>query len=105
MLDQVFVIDGEALEMRRTRLRLHGVEAPGSGQFCSDNLDETYRCGQTATLGMESFVRGNIVTCTIKDKDRYGRLVIECFVDGKNINKKLVHHGFALACREPLRLY
>ena len=46
------------------------------------------------------FVRGNIVNCINKDKDRYGRLVVECFVDGKNINKLLVRDAFALACRE-----
>ncbi len=49
---------------------------------------------------MESFVRGNIDNYTIKDKDRYGRLVVGCFVDGKNINKQFVRAGFALAFRE-----
>ena len=46
------------------------------------------------------FVLGNIVNCNNKDKDRYGRLVVECFVDGKNINKQLVRDGYALAYRE-----
>ena len=86
--------------MLGTRLRLHGADAPESGQFCFDSADETYRRGQAAALRMESFVLGNIVNCTIKDKDRYGRLVVECFVDGKNINKQLVRDGFALAYRE-----
>ena len=94
------MIDGDTLEMHGTRLRPHGVDAPESGQFCFDSSDETYRCGQTAALQMESFVLGNIVNCIIKDKDRCERLVVECSVDGKNINKQLVPYGFALAYRE-----
>lgn len=62
---------------------------PESGQFCFDSSDETYRCWQAAVLRIKSFVRGNIDNYTIKDKDRYGRLVVGCFVDGKNINKRL----------------
>ena len=94
------MIDGDTLEMHGTRLRLHGADAPESGQVCFDSSDETYRCGQAAALRMESFVRGNMVNCTTKDKDHYGRLVVECFVDGKNIKKQLVRDGFSLACRE-----
>ena len=76
------------------------MDAPESGQFCFDSSDETYRYGQTAALRMKSFVLGHIVNCTIKDKDRYGCLVLECFVDEKNINKQLVRNGCALAYRE-----
>ena len=97
MWGRVIVIDGDTLEMHGTRLRFHGVDAPESGQFCFDSLDETYRCGQTVALQMESFLLGNIVNCIIKDKDRCERLVVECSVDSKNINKQLVPYGFALA--------
>ena len=97
---KAIVIDSDTLEMHGIRLRLHGADAPESGQFCFDSSDETYGCGQAAALSMESFVGVNMVICTIKDKDRYGRLVVECFVNGKNINKQLLRDGFALAFRE-----
>ena len=54
MQGRVIVIDGDTLEMHATRLRLRGVDAPISGQFCFDSSDETYRCGQTAALQMEN---------------------------------------------------
>ena len=41
-----------------------------------------------------------MVIYTITDKDRCGRLVVECFVDGTNINKQLVRDGYALARAE-----
>ena len=41
-----------------------------------------------------------MVIYTITDKDRCGRLGVECFVDGTNINKHLVRDGYALARAE-----
>ena len=47
------MIDSDTLEMHGIRLRLHGADAPESGQFCFDSSDETYGCGQAAALRME----------------------------------------------------
>ena len=76
------MIDGDTLEMHGIRLRLHGADAPESGQFCFDSSDETYGWAKPRRKN-GSFVRGNIVICTIKDKDRYGRLVVEFLLMGK----------------------
>ena len=45
---------------------------------------------------MESFVLGNIVNCILYDEDKYGRLVVECFVDGKNKISSLCAMGSRL---------
>ena len=47
---------------------------------------------------MESFVLGNVVNCIINDKDNYGRIVIECFVNRKNKISSL----YATASRCPI---
>lgn len=38
-------------------------------------------------------------------KHRYGRLIADCFVDGYNVNARLVHEGLALAYRKYSKQY
>lgn len=40
------VIDGDALEVRGTRIRLHGIDAPGSGQACKAAGGKAHRCAR-----------------------------------------------------------
>ena len=46
---QATVIDGGTIEIHDTRIRLHRIEAPESGQFCMA-AGHRWRCGQLATL-------------------------------------------------------
>ena len=43
----VTVVDGDMLEIRGTRIRLHGIDAPESGQLCQRS-GKYYRCDQQA---------------------------------------------------------
>ena len=40
------------------------------------------------------------MSCIRKDKDRYGRLISVCYVNGEDINALLVERGWALAYRK-----
>ena len=102
---RVTVIDGDTLEMRGQRIRLHGIDAPESGQSCTDKNGMTYRCGQISANQMASYVRGKTVSCNVSDKDRYGRLVAACYVNGEDINERLVREGWALAYTQYSRDY
>ena len=102
---RVTVIDGDTLEMHGQRIRLHGIDAPESGQSCADKNGTTYRCGQISANQMASYVRGYTVNCNATDRDRYGRLVAACSVNGEDINKRLVREGWALAYRQYSRDY
>jgi endonuclease YncB( thermonuclease family) len=102
---RVTVIDGDTLEMHGQRIRLHGIDAPESGQSCADKKGATYRCGQISANQMASYVRGKTVNCNVTDRDRYGRLVAACYVNGENINERLVFEGWALAYRQYSRDY
>ena len=64
------VIDGDTLEVRGTRIRLHGIDAPESGQTCKDTAGQDYRCGQTAALALADRIGQGTVTCDPRETDR-----------------------------------
>ncbi|WP_412026662.1 thermonuclease family protein [Deinococcus yunweiensis] len=92
------VIDGDTLDIRGTRFRLHGIDAPESAQTCRRN-GQAYRCGQQVALLLAAKVRNRNVTCTQRDRDRYGRVVAVCRLTttGEDLNAWLVRQGWAVA--------
>ena len=65
------VIDGDTIEIRGERIRLHGIDTPESSQLC--DLDgQPYRCGQQAALALADKIGEKTVRCAEKDVDRYG---------------------------------
>ena len=96
---RVAVIDGDTLEMHGKRIRLHGIDAPESGQTCKSESGEAYRCGQLSAEHMAKYIKHKIIRCNVQDTDRYGRLVAVCFADGQDINEQIVADGYALAYR------
>ena len=102
---RVTVIDGDTLEMHVKRIRLHGIDAPESGQTCRSKSGKTYRCGQLAAIQMAKYIKRKTIRCNVRDTDRYGRLVAVCLADGQDINKRIVSDGFALAYRRYSRDY
>lgn len=93
------VIDGDTLEVAGIRIRLHGLDAPESTQTCTAQDGVSWRCGQRAALALDDLIAGRQVQCQVRDKDRYGRSVAECFVGGVSINDWLVRSGWAVAYR------
>lgn len=91
------IIDGDTLEIHGQRVRLHGIDAPESGQHCR-YAGTLQRCGQQAALFLhEQLIAGRSVTCERRDTDRYGRLVGVCTVAGTDLNASMVRNGWALA--------
>ena len=94
------VVDGDTLKIRGQRIRLHGIDAPESGQSCRTADGTPWRCGQKASLALSDRLGRSPVTCTAHDTDRYGRLVAVCHQeDGTDINRWMVAAGHALAYR------
>ena len=87
------VIDGDTISVGRNRVRLHGIDAPESGQTCDNANGLSYKCGQVATDRLSALIGANEVQCEVKDKDRYGRLVAVCFSKQINLNEQLVFEG------------
>ena len=64
------VIDGDTLEIGNERIRLHGIDAPESGQTCVVGL-ELWLCGQKADNALYNFIGASPVTCQERDVDRF----------------------------------
>lgn len=99
------VIDGDTLDIRGTRIRLFGIDAPESGQLCQDAAGKSYRCGQTAALALADRIGEANVSCEARDTDRYGRTVAVCRKGPEDLNAWLVQQGFATAYRRYSAVY
>ena len=97
---RVSVIDGDTLEIRGLRFRLHGIDAPESSQTCKDARGAVYLCGAVAANLLNENIGASNVTCTETDRDRYGRIVAVCRTRGEDLNAWLVGQGLAVAYRK-----
>jgi endonuclease YncB( thermonuclease family) len=93
------VIDGDTIEVRGTRLRLDGIDAPESKQTCEAN-GQTYACGEQATKALIALLGARPVECTETGKDRYQRIIAKCRVEATDLGTWMVEHGWALAFRK-----
>ena len=94
------VVDGDTLEIAGQRIRLHGIDAPESRQWCRIGMAEV-ECGKKATKALRRLIAGNPVVCQERDVDRYGRVVAVCLnAEGQDVGAELVRQGWALAYRQ-----
>lgn len=98
------ILDGDTIEVRGRRIRLHGIDAPESDQICHRN-GRPWHCGRDATAALDRFIGGRTVACTELDVDRYGRSVARCLVNGQDVSAWLVRNGWAVAYRRFSEVY
>jgi endonuclease YncB( thermonuclease family) len=91
------VIDGDTISVGATRIRLEGIDAPESAQACRRKWFGSWPCGTAATNALAAMVAGKAVRCEPRGLDKYGRTLAVCFVDGQNINARMVREGYAWA--------
>lgn len=84
------IIDGDTLRIGQTSVRLWGIDAPESGQAC-----QNAEPGPAASMALAAMIAGRSIICTRKDVDRYKRIVATCSVDGDDIERRMVHSGWA----------
>lgn len=100
-------IDGDTLRRRGDgyeNIRLAGIDAPELDQTCGA-AGETWPCGLEAKAFLDSLLRSGAgdgagvfwLYCALdEDPDRYRRAIGTCYVNGVNINERLVIEGLAL---------
>lgn len=94
------VTDGDTLRLNDVAIRLFGIDAPEIKQTCEQHDGSEWACGVWAAKQLQAFLDRRIVNCDGQTKDRYGRLVATCFVDGADIGAEMVRAGAAEAYRK-----
>ena len=77
-------------------MRLHGIDAPEMPGACRPGRECTPGDPYAARDYLESLTRGRDVSCTVVDVDHYGRDVVECAADGRNIACAMIASGQAV---------
>jgi endonuclease YncB( thermonuclease family) len=91
------VTDGDTIKVQLSsgpiNVRLDSIDAPESNQ----------PHGAAAKAALAKLVAGKQVELDVISQDRYERLVAVVYVDGINVNERLVREGHAWAYREYLK--
>ena len=83
-----YVTDGDTFSLRGIErpIRVWGLDAP--------ERDE--RGASAATSTLRRLVAGQSLTCRVRDIDRYGRIVGQCFLaDGRDVAAQMIAAGVA----------
>ena len=100
IVGQASVIDGDTIEIRGVRVRLHGIDAPESAQTCEDATGAVYPCGRRAAFALDNQIGSRTVFCEQRDTDRYGRAIAVCSAEDEDLNRWMVEQGWAIAYRK-----
>jgi endonuclease YncB( thermonuclease family) len=93
------IVDADTIWIGKTKIRLHGIDAPEMRQECTDQNGRQYRCGVSATKALRLMVGTQDVRCEGKARDRYKRLIAVCYMGKIDLNAAIVRQGWALAYR------
>lgn len=82
-----YVVDGDTITIRRTQIRLFGIDAP----------EMNHPHGRNAKSALISLCKGQQVRAEITDKDGHGRTVAKCYLpDGRDLSAEMVKLGLAI---------
>lgn len=98
------ISDGDTIAISGMKIRLNGIDTPERNQTCR-KAGVTWKCGYEVTETLRRWLDTKEVRCLGDTKDSYGRLIADCFVDGYNVNGRLVSEGLALAYRKYSKKY
>ncbi|EKS34334.1 thermonuclease family protein [Afipia broomeae] len=91
------VVDGDTVQVGTHRIRLQGMDAPETDQICLGQSGERWACGVAARDQLAKHAGNGPWTCRGTAKDRFGRLIATCEVNGENVQKWMVRNGWALS--------
>jgi len=108
------VTDGDTIKINDQKIRLFGIDAPETKQFCKEvylsflifNFKRDYKCGEKSTNALKKKIKNKKIRCLIQDKkDRYKRNIGICYLKRQDINSWLVKNGYAIAYRRYSKKY
>lgn len=89
--------DGDSIRLNGDRIRLLGIDAPELDQTCTDANGREWKCGRQAKERMAALLSGGVVRCVSRRRDRYGRALATCTVNGTDIAATMVSEGLAVS--------
>ena len=92
------VTDGDTIILNGKKIRFSGIDTPELKQTCVLNGSINY-CGLYAKKLLIKKIGVNKVYCIKEGKDRYKRILAECFVNNESLSSFLVKSGYAFAYR------
>ena len=93
---KIQVIDGDTIHIGKLKYRFFGIDAPEIKQICEKD-NTKIQCGVIAKSVLKNKIADKISKCIVKDKDRYQRLVAECFIGKESLSRFMVREGYAVA--------
>jgi endonuclease YncB( thermonuclease family) len=98
IVGKAWVVDGDTVDIARSRIRLQGIDAPESNQSCTDAGNRAWPCGRAAAHELIELIAGRPLKCEASGLDRYRRVLAVCALpDGSDVNAWMVQQGWALA--------
>ena len=94
------IIDGDTIKIGKQIIRFGGIDAPesfygGKKQKCYLNEKKVF-CGELSKQKLKEKISENIVYCIKEEKkDRYQRIIAECFINGESLSSFMVRNGYA----------
>jgi len=93
------VVDGDTIHLNGEKIRFTGIDTPELKQTCIKEDIENL-CGVTAKQILVNKIGNNPVECISEGRDRYKRILAECFVNDESLSTYLVRSGYAFAYRK-----
>lgn len=93
------IVDADTAYVAGVKIRLSGIDAPEMDQKCIDSQGRDSFCGVDAKVRLEDFTKNRTWYCQLNGRDRYGRSLGLCRVEGEDVSRWLVRNGLALAFR------
>ena len=93
---KIQVIDGDTIYIGKLKYRFFGIDAPEIKQICEKD-NTKIQCGVIAKSVLKNKIADKIPECIVKYKDRYQRLVAECFIGKESLSRFMVREGYAVA--------
>jgi endonuclease YncB( thermonuclease family) len=94
------VTSGDTLSVGRDEVRLSGIDAPETDQYCENEFGRPYQCGIQAMDALRELVGRNDVVCVKEGADEDGRMIGTCYAGDLNLNTRMVRTGWAVALPE-----
>lgn len=84
---RAYVVDGDGLVIRKTQIRLFGIDAP--------EMNHPY--GKTAKSALIRLCKGQVIRAEVTAVDDHGRTVARCTLpDGRDLSAEMVKLGLAI---------